>query len=89
MITESSYLLYKERGAVWFIMLGIYEMEYLDPQGFLCALQLLLKIKSKKQNVDSSSWAAFLSFGDSAEKSLRLKSFQLIYEWMSIFNHKT
>ena len=55
-------------------------------QGFLCVLQLLLKRKkqkqnkSKKQNVDStSSCSAFLSFGDSAEKSLRLKSFHLIY----------
>ena len=37
------------------------------------------KTKGKNQNVDSSSCAAFLSFGDSAEKSLGLKSFQPIY----------
>ena len=54
-------------------------------QGLFCALQLLLKIKSKNktkaknQNVNSSSCTPFLFDGDSAEKSLRLKSFQLIY----------
>ena len=59
---------------------------YLDPLRFLMRPAAAFENKKqkqnkrrKKQNVDSSSWAAFLSFGDSAEKSLRLKSFQLIY----------
>ena len=53
--------------------------------GLFCALQLLLKIKSKNktkaknQNVNSSSCTPFLFDGDSAEKSLRLKSFHAMY----------
>ena len=37
------------------------------------------KTKAKKQNVDSSSCNDFLFFGDQNKKSLRLKSFHLIY----------
>ena len=60
---------------------------YLDPLRFLvCPAAAFENNKQKQnkrkktQNVDSSSCDPFLSFGDSAKKSLRLKSFQLIYE---------
>ena len=53
--------------------------------GFFWALQLLLKIKiktkqkQKRPKVDSISCSDFLFFGDSIEKSLRLKSFHPTY----------